>query len=127
MPQKILQRPAVSSATVLPPAFLPPDPKCSSGSIGRPDPRPPSDGRDWAEALLADALLLRLPLPPLHPAFPSVFPPLPPALPSCPAAPGHPTSPASRAVHSSLPNCYACSRSISLSTVIAPVECVDHW
>ncbi|MCU1297667.1 MAG: hypothetical protein JWO91_1945 [Acidobacteriaceae bacterium] len=21
--------------------FLPPDPKCSSGSIGRPDPRPP--------------------------------------------------------------------------------------
>jgi hypothetical protein len=34
------------------------------------------------------------------------------------------TSPAS--VHSSLQNCYASSRSISLSTVIAPVECVDH-
>ena len=27
----------------------------------------------------------------------------------------------------SFENCYASSRSISLSTVIAPVECVDHW
>src|SRR3981189_3277501 len=35
--QRILQRPAASSASVLPPAFLPPDPKCSNGSIGRPD------------------------------------------------------------------------------------------
>src|SRR5258707_32764 len=26
--------------------FLPPDPKCSSGSLGPPDPLPPSDGRD---------------------------------------------------------------------------------
>src|SRR5579864_4196891 len=57
MPQRILHRPADSSATVPLPAFPLPDPKCSNGSIGRPDPRPPSDGRDWAEALLADALL----------------------------------------------------------------------
>src|ERR1017187_4839365 len=122
MPGRIRQRPAALSATVLPPAFPPPDPKCSNGSIGRPDPRPPSDGRDWGETLLADALLLRLPLPPSDPAFPSVFPPVPPALPSYPATPDPASAPASLSVHSSLQNCYASSRSISLSTVIAPLS-----
>ena len=58
---------------------------------------------------------------------PSVFPPVPPALPSYPAASGPATSPASMSVHSSFQNCYPWSRSISLFTVIAPLECVDHW
>src|SRR3989442_15800381 len=127
MSEKIRQCPAASYATVPPPAFLPPGPECSSGSIGPPDPLPPSDGRDWGEAHLADALLRRSLLPPFSdPAFPSAFPPVPPALPSYPAAPGPATSPASMAVHSSFENCYASPRSISLSTVIAPLECVDH-
>src|SRR5882762_370412 len=117
----MLQPPAASSAPVLPPGFLPPNPKCSNGSIGLPDPLPPSDDRDWGEAHLADALLRRWLLPPFsNPAFPSAFPPLPPALPSYPAAPGPATSPASMAVHSSFQNCYASSRSISLAVVIAP-------
>src|SRR5216683_7245283 len=112
--------PPASSATVLPPAFPPPDPKCSNGSIGRPDPLPRSGGRDWGEAHLADVLLLRLLLPLSDPAFSSASPPVPPSLPSCPAARDPATSPASKAaVHSSLENCYASSRSISLSTVIA--------
>src|ERR1700730_9488238 len=111
-----LQHPPAPSATALPPAFLPPDPKCSSGSIGRPDPRPPSDGRDWGEAHLADAFLRRSLLPPFSdPAFPSAFPPVPPALPSFPAAPDLATSPASMSVHSSFQNCYASPMSISLS------------
>src|SRR5438128_12346191 len=104
MPQRILKHPASSSATVLPPVSPPPNPKCSTGSIDRPDPLPPLDGRDWGEADLA----------------PSVSPPVPLALPSYPAAPDPATSPASSVIHSSLENCYASSRSISLSTVIAP-------
>ena len=58
--------------------------------------------------------------------FPSAFPPVLPALPSYPAALGPATSPASLPVRSSFQNCYA-SRSISLFTVIATLECVDHW
>src|SRR6266478_8825123 len=45
-----LPNPPASSATVLPPAFLPPVPKCSNGSLGPQDPRLPSDGPDWGEA-----------------------------------------------------------------------------
>jgi len=88
--------------------------------LGPPDPLLPSDGRDWGEAHLADALLRRSLLPPFSdPAFPSVFPPVPPALPSYPAASGPASSPASMSVHSSFENCYPSSRSISLSIVIA--------
>src|SRR5439155_27269471 len=121
MPERIRQCPPASYATVPPPAFPPPDPECSSGSIGPPDPHPPSNDRDWGEAHLAHALLRGGLLPPFSdPAFPSVFPPVPPALPSCPAAPGPASSPALMPVHSSFENCYASSRSISLSIVIAP-------
>src|SRR5271169_3431679 len=115
------QNPPASSATVLPPAFLPPVPKCSNGSLGRPDLRPPSDGRDWGEAHRADAFLRRSLLPLFSdPAFLSAFPPVPPVLLSYPAAPGPATSSASMSVHSSFENCYASPRSISLSVVIAP-------
>src|SRR6266567_7661995 len=121
MSERIRQCPAASYATVPPPAFPPPGPECSTGSIGLPDPRPPSDGRDWGEAHRADAFLRRSLLPPLSdPAFLSAFPPVPPALPSYPAAPGPATSSASMSVHSSFQNCYASSRSISLAVVIAP-------
>src|ERR1700675_3859971 len=49
MPERIRRCAAASYATVPPPAFPPPDPKCSSGSTGPPDPHPPSDDRDWAK------------------------------------------------------------------------------
>src|SRR5208282_2512605 len=121
MPERIRQGPPASYATGPPPAFPPPDPECSSGSIGPPDPLPPSDDRNWGEAHLADALLRRSLLPPFSdPAFPLVFLPVPPALPLYPAALGPATSSASMAVHSSFQNCYASPRSISLSVVIAP-------
>src|ERR1700722_17675277 len=121
MPERIQQCPPASYATVPPPAFPPPDPECSSCSIGPPDPRPPSDGRDWGEAHRADAFLRRSLLPPFSdPAFPSAFPPVLPALPSYPAALGPATSPASLSVHSFFQNCYASSRSISLAVLIAP-------
>src|SRR5882672_7287951 len=121
-----LPNPPRSSATVLPPAFLPLVPKCSNGSLGPQDPLLPSDGRDWGEAHLADALLRCSLLPAFSdpafsdPAFPSAFPPVLPALPSYPAAPGPATSHASTSVHSSFQNCYASSRSISLAVLIAP-------
>src|SRR6266705_5775570 len=115
MPERIRQSPPASYATVPPPAFPPPNPECSSGSIGRPDPHPPSDDRDWGEALLAHALLRRSLLPRFSdPAFLSAFPPVPPALLSYPSAPGPATSSTSTSVHSSFQNCYASSRSISL-------------
>src|SRR6266849_3446207 len=121
MPERIRQCAAASYATVPPPAFPPPDPECSSGSIGRPDLRPPSDGRDWGEAHRSEAFLRRSLLPPFSdPAFLSAFPPVPPALLSYPAAPGPATSSASMSVHSSFQNCYASSRSISLAVLIAP-------
>src|SRR5258707_14450863 len=121
MPERIGQCPAASYATAPSPALPPPAPECSSGSIGRPDLRPPSDRRDWGEAHRSEAFLRRSLLPPFSdPAFLSAFPPVPPALLSYPAAPGPATSSASMSVHSSFQNCYASSRSISLSTVIAP-------
>src|ERR1700688_747688 len=121
MPERIQQCPPAPYATVLPPALPPPDPECSSCSIGPPDPRPPSDDRDWGEPHLADAVLRRSLLPFFSdPAFPSAFPPAPPALLSYPAALGPATSPASLSVHSSFQNCYASSRSISLAVLIAP-------
>src|SRR5260370_9773063 len=99
----LLRRPQLSLGQ----GFPPPDPTHSSGSIGRPDPLPPSDGRDWGQALLADPLLHSL-LPPLSdPALLSAFPPVPPALLSYPAAPGPATSSVSMSVHSSFQNCYA--------------------
>src|ERR1700758_54249 len=120
-----LPNPPASSATALPPAFLPPAPKCSNGSLGPPDPLPPSDGPDWGEAHRSDAFLRRsLLLSFSDPAFPSAFLPVPPALPSYPAAPGPATSAASMSasmsVHSSFQNCYASARSISLAVLIAP-------
>src|SRR6266576_2113428 len=100
-----LPNPPASSATVLPPAFLPPVPKCSNGSLAPQDPRLPSDGPDWGEAPLADAFLRRSLLPPFSdPAFPSAFPPVLPALLSYPAALDPVTSSASMSVHSSLQN-----------------------
>src|SRR5258705_956714 len=67
-----LPNPPRSSATVLPPAFLPLVPKCSNGSLCPQDPLLPSDGRDWGEAHLADALLGCSLLPAFSdPAFPS--------------------------------------------------------
>src|SRR5260370_18899221 len=99
MPGRIRQSPPASYATVPPLAFPLPDPECSSGSIGPPDPHPPSDGRDWGEAHLADALLRRSFLPPFSdPASPSAFPPVPPPLPSYPAVSAPATSPASMSV-----------------------------
>src|SRR5712691_10350506 len=69
-PERRLQSPPALSVTVPPPAFPPPDPECSSGSIGRPDPRPPSDGRDWGEAHRSEAFLRHSLLPPFSdPAF----------------------------------------------------------
>src|SRR5216683_3749087 len=113
--------PPASSVIAPPPAFPPPVPKCSNGSLGRPDLRPPSDRRDWGEAHRSDAFLRRSLLPPFSdPAFLSAFPPVPPAPLSYPAAPGPATSSASMSVHSSFQNCYASSRSISLAVLIAP-------
>src|SRR5260370_19461636 len=113
-PGRRLHNPPRLSATVLPPAFLPLDPECSSGSIGHPDPRPPSGGPDWGEAHRAYAFLRRSVLPPFSdPAFLSAFPPVPPALLSYPAAPGPATSSASMSVHYSFENCYSSSRSLS--------------
>src|SRR5205823_2972074 len=124
---RILQNLAAWSAVALRPSLLLPDPKCSSYSIGLPDPLLRSNGRDWGEAHLAHAVLRRSLLPPFSdPAFPSAFPPAPPALPSYPSALGPATSPASMAVHSSFENCYPSSRSISLFTCDCTVECVDQ-
>src|SRR5260370_1594857 len=100
MPERIRQCPPGSYATVPPPAFPPPDPECSSCSIGPPDLLPPSDDRDWGEAHLPDAHLPRSRLPLFSdPAFPSAFPPVPPALPSYPAPLDPPTSPPSFSLH----------------------------
>src|SRR5260370_38258077 len=87
MPGRIRQGPPASYETGLPPAFPPPDPECSSCSIGPPDPHPPSDDRDCREAHLAYAFLRRSLLRRFSdPSFPSVFPPVLPALPSSPAS-----------------------------------------
>src|ERR1017187_6721715 len=111
MPERIRQCAAASYAADPPPAFAPPDPECSNGSTGRPDLRPPSDGRDWGEAHRSDAFLRCLLLPLFSDlAFLSAFPPAPPALLSYPAAPRPVTSSPSMSVHSSFHNCYASSR-----------------
>src|SRR6267142_4957152 len=120
MPETIQQCPPASSAIALPPAFPPPVPKCSNGSLGRPDLLPPLDGRDWGEAHRSNAFLRRSVLPSSSdPAFLSAFPPVLPALLSYPAAPGPATSSASMSVHSSFQNCHASARSISLPVLIA--------
>src|SRR5258708_30318686 len=124
MPERIRRDPPASYEAGPPPAFPLLDPECSSCSIGPPDPHPPSDDRDWGEAHLAYAFLRHTLLRAFSdPAFPSVFLPVPPALPSYPVGLGLAASPASLSVlsvHSSFQDCYPCSRSISLSTVIAP-------
>src|SRR5439155_13206996 len=109
-----LHLPALS-ATVLRPAFLPPNQECSTDSSGLPDPLPPSDDLDWGQLCFACDFLLRSSIPPAHPVFPSTFPGLPRVLLSHLAAPDLALSSASRLVHSAAKTCYASSRSISFS------------
>src|SRR5207245_1548527 len=71
-----LHLPALS-ATVLRPAFLPPNQECSIDSSGLPDPLPPSDDLDWGQLCFPCDFLLRSSTPPAHPVFPSTFPGLP--------------------------------------------------
>src|SRR5437899_11981701 len=68
-----LHLPALS-ATVLRPAFLPPNQECSIDSSGLPDPLPPSDDLDWGQLCFLCDLLLRSSTPPAHPVFPSTSP-----------------------------------------------------
>ena len=103
------------SATVLRPAFLPPNQECSTDSSGLPDPLPPSDDLDWGQLCFACDFLLRSSIPPAHPVFPSTFPGLPRVLLSHLAAPDLALSSASRLAHSAAKTCYASSRSISFS------------
>src|SRR5258707_8030288 len=100
-----LHLPALS-ATVLRPAFLPPNQECSTDSSGPPDPLPPSVDLDWGPPCFPCDLLLRLSTPPAHSVFPSTFPGPPRAPLSHLAAPGPATSSASMSVHSSFQNCY---------------------
>src|SRR6266566_3367245 len=65
-----LHLPALS-ATVLRPAFLPPNQECSIDSSGLPDPLPPSDDLDWGQLCFPCDFLLRSSTPPAHPVFPS--------------------------------------------------------
>src|SRR5437773_10910813 len=53
-----LHLPALS-ATVLRPAFLPPNQECSIDSSGLPDPLPPSDDLDWGPPCFPCDFLLR--------------------------------------------------------------------
>src|SRR6266568_2290156 len=126
-PERIRQPPALSSATVLPPPLLPADPKCSNGFIAPPNPLLPSDGRDWGQAHLADALLRRSLLPPFSdPAFPSAFPPVPPALPSYPVAPGPLPSSASMFGSLFFRELLCFFKVDLLSRFDCTLECVDH-
>src|SRR6266699_4238519 len=109
-----LHLPALS-ATVLRPAFLPPNQECSIDSSGLPDPLPPSDDLDWGQLCFPCDFLLRSPTPPAHPVFPSTSPGLPRVLLSHLAAPDLALSSTSRLVHSAAKTCYASSRSISFS------------
>src|ERR1035441_8078471 len=68
-----LHLPALS-ASVLRPAFLPPNQECSTDSSGPPDPLPPSDDLDWGPPCFPCDFLLRSSTPPAHPVFPSTFP-----------------------------------------------------
>src|ERR1035438_9879219 len=67
-----LHLPALS-ASVLRPAFLPPNQECSTDSSGPPDPLPPSDDLDWGPPCFPCDFLLRSSTPPAHPVFPSTF------------------------------------------------------
>src|SRR6266542_538043 len=109
-----LHLPALS-ATVLRPAFLPPNQECSTDSSGLPDLLPPSDDLDWGQLCFPCDFLLRSSTPPAHPVFPSTSPGLPRVLLSHLAAPDLALSSASRLVHSAAKTCYASSRSISFS------------
>src|SRR5713101_1283996 len=108
-----LHLPALS-ATVLRPAFLPPNQECSIDSSGLPDPLPPSDDLDWGQLCFPCDFLLRSSTPPVHSVFPSTFPGLPQVLLSHLAAPDLALSSASNLVHSAAKTCYA-ARSISFS------------
>src|ERR1035437_4753617 len=109
-----LHLPALS-ATVLRPAFLPPNQECSTDSSGPPDPLPPSDDLDWGPPCFPCDFLLRSSTPPAHSIFPSTFPGPPRVLLSHLAALDLALSSASRLVHSAAQTCYASSRSISFS------------
>src|SRR3974377_1715875 len=102
--------PLALSATVPPPASLPPTPKCSSCSIGLPDPLPPSDGPDWGQARLLASPPLPSPAQFFAQAFRSASPPARPSLLWNPAAPGRGPSSISSSVRSSFENCYSFSR-----------------
>src|SRR6516225_6058182 len=102
--------PLALSATVPPPASLPPAPKCSSCSIGLPDPLPPSAGPEWAQARNLASPRLPSPAQVLAQAFRSASPPAPPSLPWNLAAPGREPSPLSSSVRSLFENCYSFSR-----------------
>src|SRR5215831_2612821 len=102
--------PPASSAETLRLASPLANPKCSNGSIGLPNPLPPSAGPDWSSVQAADPLLLGLPALPSIPAFLSVSPPAPPVLPWVLAALGAELSPASLSVPSSWQTCYSFSR-----------------
>src|SRR6266568_1171127 len=103
------------SATVLRPAFLPPNQECSTDSSGPPDPLPPSDDLDWGQVCFPCDFLLRSSTPPAPPVFPSTSPGLPRVLLSHRAALDLALSSASNLVHSAAQTCYASSRSISFS------------
>src|SRR5262249_5233977 len=110
-PGRPLLLPPASSVVALRLASPLANPKCSSGSIGLPNPLPPSAGPDWNSARVADWLLLGSPTSPSAPAFLSVSAPAPPALPWFLAALGAELSlPASLPVPSSWENCYSSSR-----------------
>src|ERR1700675_554431 len=107
MPGRTLRHLPAWSATVPRPAFLPPDPKCSTDSSGPLDPLPLSDDRDWGQLCFPCDFLLRSSTPPAHSVFPSTFARLPRALRSHLAALGLATSLASWLVHSAGKTCYA--------------------
>src|ERR1700676_2934179 len=118
MPERIRRDPPASYEVGPPPASPPPDPECSSCSIGPPDPHHRQTIEIGAKLtslrlfygtrcceLFRIQLFLQFSY-----QFRQHFLRI----------PSEWASRASVSVHSSFQNCYACSRSISLSTVIAP-------
>src|SRR3989442_13872760 len=95
------------SATVLRPAFLPPNQECSIDSSGLPDPLPPSDDLDWGQLCFPCDFFLCSSTPPAHPVFPSTSPELPRVLLSHLAALDFSLSSASRLIHSIAKTSYA--------------------
>src|SRR6516164_8306480 len=124
MPGRMLLHPLPSFATVPPPASPPPIPKCSSCSIGLPDPPPPSAGPDWGQARNLASPRLRYPAQVLAQAFRSASPPAPPSLLWNPAAPGREPSSVSSSVRSLFENCYSFSRVDLLNFKKCTYECV---